>query len=172
MDAEVVGDLEEEPVDLPTIKAHLRLDADDTTEDTWLTDTISEARMICEGYSGLSFGAKTIVLTYDEYAEGFLKLPFGPVDAITTVEIDQEEAVLDSDYTLAGTKIKLYGSDRNLAITYTTKATEDQSYAPLYRSAIKAQVAFMYAHRGDEIVSHICDAAQTILTPIKVLNVF
>jgi hypothetical protein len=164
---ETVTDLTTEPVTLIQAKDYLHIDGSD--DDTVITALITTARQMVEGFSGYSFGAKTLKLYLDEYRRGKIDLLYGPVDEVTTVALDGVTATVSEDYKRLGNeKVFMYTGYQNLEITYTTKADVKQ----WMKSAVLAQLAFLYEHRGDESISHVCEAAQTIVGPFIRLNVF
>jgi uncharacterized phiE125 gp8 family phage protein len=103
-----------EPVTLADIKAHLRLDADDVSEDDYLGALITSARVACEQQIGRSVAGKSATIAVDAFPHhdrtvdqslNTIKLPGGQVSAVTavsyvdvngdTVTIDESEFAVD-----------------------------------------------------------------------------
>lgn len=75
-----------EPVDLMSLKLHLRIDPDDLDEDEYLEDLIKAAREHVEHITGRSI----MTQTWDYYLPGwptndFIKLPYGNLVSVTSV---------------------------------------------------------------------------------------
>jgi uncharacterized phiE125 gp8 family phage protein len=97
-----------EPVSLGEIKLSLRIDDDDS--DTVLaTYYIPAARDWVERRVQTKFATQTWEMTLDEFPDGNIAIPFGPVMSITSIKYDDEDLVeqtLDaSEYRLAGSEI-------------------------------------------------------------------
>ena len=70
-----------EPITLLEAKNYCRVDNDNNVDDDLLNLMIVSCRMLCEEFTGLSFGKKTIEYFYDSY-DMKIKLPYGPVNSI------------------------------------------------------------------------------------------
>lgn len=73
----------QEPVDLDTVKAHLRIDGDD--DDAMLSSLITAARMMAEQITGRSLITQTWAYKLDEWPEDSLVLPKPPVQSVTSI---------------------------------------------------------------------------------------
>lgn len=166
MHVEVVTDLADEPITVQQAKDYMHIDADD--EDAEILAMITTARQTLERYAGVSMGEKELLLTMDEYADR-VELPYGPVASVDSVEVDGDAVSVDDGYELrAGKHLTMLTGYRNLSVAYTTKAT----YPAAWKNAVKAQVAFMYEHRGDEKGLELSDMAKAIMASYVKLNVF
>lgn len=86
-----------EPLSLATVKAHLRIDPADNTEDTLLTAIIKASREYCESKQRRAF-CKTVYIgsldcvPYEAYNGGIpFRLPIQPLKSITSIKIKQVE---------------------------------------------------------------------------------
>lgn len=75
-----------EPLSLAEIKGHLRIDADETAEDTELSAFIKTARLHVERIYGQRLINQTIKIYLDDFpACAWLRLPIGPVQSISSI---------------------------------------------------------------------------------------
>lgn len=72
-----------EPITLSDAKAHLRVDGSD--EDALITAAISAARQDCEQRLDRSIAPTTLALVLDAFPAGAIRLPRGPVTAVTSI---------------------------------------------------------------------------------------
>lgn len=147
---EVTTDLVAEPVAVTEAKAWMKINFD--TDDLIIDDLIVTARKILEGFTGLSFGSKTIT-AYMCIENKWLDLPYGPVNAITSItRIDgigsTDVLVAGSDYELVGRRV-IMNQSGEFKIIYTTAFTVPESL----RTDIKKLVAYMYQNRGIQFES-------------------
>jgi uncharacterized phiE125 gp8 family phage protein len=80
-----------EPVPLNEVKLNLR--ADDSSHDMLLENIIPAARDWVERRVQTKFATQTWELTLDGFPASEIELPFGPVQSITSVKYDDEDAV-------------------------------------------------------------------------------
>jgi uncharacterized phiE125 gp8 family phage protein len=80
-----------EPVSLADMKAYLRVFH--TEEDAKITAMITEARKMLEYMTGLSLVEQTVTIKTE--IDGRFKLPFGPVDNILSVTVDDDDVSAD-----------------------------------------------------------------------------
>lgn len=73
----------QEPVDLDTAKAHLRIDGDD--DDAMLMSLITAARMMAEQITGRALITQTWLYKINEWPTGSLVLPKPPVQSVTSI---------------------------------------------------------------------------------------
>jgi uncharacterized phiE125 gp8 family phage protein len=100
-----------------TLRLHCKLDA--TTDDTLLAVWLEAAFAYCEHYTGRSLGSQTLELALDEFPDGDILLPQGPVTSITSVTYyDTAEAL----QTMAGAGYALddYSDPQWLSPAYDT----------------------------------------------------
>lgn len=90
---EVVTDLTVEPVPLAEVKEFCAIDADYAGDDTLLTAHIKTARKQLEKYLNLSLGTTERKLFTDK---ALFDLPYGPIQAITSVK-DKDDADVEYD---------------------------------------------------------------------------
>lgn len=144
-DIEVTTDLIAEPVSLTEVKAWVKISFSE--DDLIIDDLIVTARKILEGFTGLSFGVKTLT-AYMCIEDKWLDLPYGPVLAITSItRIDgigsTDVLVSGSDYELVGRRV-IMNQEGEFKIIYTTSFNVPESL----KTDIKKLVAYMYANRG------------------------
>lgn len=158
-----------EPVTLQEVKDYAKIDYDD--DDTLITALITEAREQLEKYTGLAFIIKTMTCQLQNDC-GDIEIPYGPIYG----ELDP---TLITDYDGNEISIQTYGLDY---LSIRTKAsfiqiicsTGFEDCPESLKTAIKAQVFFMYENRGERLsfdnastvrvynVDYICNAAQTL----------
>lgn len=92
-----------EPVDLETLKRHLRVDIDEDDEE--ITAFALAAREEVEDQTGLKLVTQTWTMYLDEFSAGEIELPFLPVQAVTWIKY------YDSTNTLATWGATNYQSD-------------------------------------------------------------
>ena len=149
-----------EIVSLETAKDHLRVSYSD--EDTMITRMIKTARAYAEQYTQRALIDKTLTVQfYDLDGELRFELPFGPVDAITSVERIASDGttttlVDGTNYYAQGLSRKIlklnrfyssgaFGGQYQLKAVYTVTAdTRDQE---VFEDAILKAVADMYRNR-------------------------
>lgn len=73
-----------EPVSRAEAKLHLRVDTDDTAQDTLIDALIQGAREWCENYTRRSFVRRTLQLRVDCFPS-HIRLPRGPVASVSSV---------------------------------------------------------------------------------------
>lgn len=148
-----------EPVSLEEMKDYLRLngfidDNDSTTvedfddDDDLIEELISTARQSLEQTLGISIIEHTWMAEGVTNTAGHVRLRFGPVTAITSIEDSEGEAYdhTDSDIVkLSGDFLK-YPRDCDMTVEYT--AGYENVPAPIL-TEIKRMVAYMYENRGD-----------------------
>lgn len=98
---------ENEPVSLEDAKAHLRVEASYTRDDTKIRGLIAGARADIEKYTGQRLPRQTVLMRADVFDEITVRLPTGPIASITsisyrdtagelqTVSADDYDALLD-----------------------------------------------------------------------------
>lgn len=98
----------EEPVSLDEAKAHLRITGN--AEDTILALYIAAARQWIDGrdgWLGRAILTQTWELVLDEFPASEIRLPFGPVQQVSSVKYDDaggiEQTIDPGDYTLDAT---------------------------------------------------------------------
>ena len=144
---EVIVDVSAEPVTLQEVKQHLNMEFDTdgsydfADDDTYLMDTITDAREALERVTGYSMAPKTLSATINNSLGGS-DLPYGPVISITSV-IDDEGETVDAE--TQGGKIVTCGSYQ--VVEY--EAGYETLPASL-RRALLDEIAWMYNHRGEE----------------------
>lgn len=162
-----------EPVDLMSLKLHLRIEPDETDEDEYLEELIKTAREQVENYTGRAI----ITQTWDYYIPGwprcnFIKLPYGNLQTISEVawkdtDGDSTPLTLITDYLVETNgdqcgKIvlpfsvtwptwTLYPSNP-IAIRYIAGWTTADLVPMALKSAIKLWVAKLYESRGEDII--------------------
>lgn len=151
---QVTNDLETEPVTLDDFKRHLNMlfDTDASfvfdDDDTYLEFIKKAARQAMERYTGTSFGEKeiTAILRNDL---GGVEIPFGPVTEIVSVkDYKGTVLVLDSGYTLRGSRFKKFLTPTSDYIEVAYKAGYETLPEDLQLS-IFHYGAFLYAQRGE-----------------------
>ena len=128
-----------EPVSLADMKAYLRVFHD--SEDGVITDMIKSARKTLEDATGLSLVATDITLK--AVIHGEFRLPYGPVDTVTTLEVDDVDVSGD---------LKLDVIDKTGVLVAEYSAGPYECEMP-----VKELVAFNYANRGEGAIPQSVD---------------
>ena len=128
-----------EPVSLTDMKAYLRVFHD--SEDGVITDMIKSARKTLEDATGLSLVATDITLK--AAIHGAFRLPYGPVDAVTKLEVDDVDV----------------SDDLELDVIDKTGVLGAEYSAGPYdcEMPVKELVAFNYANRGEGVIPQSVD---------------
>jgi hypothetical protein len=140
----VVTDYTAELVSLSDAKAWCRIT--DTSEDVLIVSIIKAATRRLERYTGRSFGEKSLQVIVNN-SKGNIRLPYAPIVSIDNV-YDSNGVELTSINSLGGDDAYLVEPVADyLKINYTAGYT----VLPVeLKDAIKAQVLYMWNHRGDE----------------------
>lgn len=165
-------------VSLAEVKAHCRIDS--TEEDTFLLDLINAATAYLDGYSGI-LGRALLPQTWRQdfnYFEDRLRLPVGPVSAVTLLAYrdadDVTQTLASTSYVLLKDDIGSYvaltpGSEwpavgkreNNIQITYTAGSTD-------VPASIKLAALFMIASWfSDRTAGSIPPQSSALLAPFR-----
>ena len=183
-----------EPVSLVEIKLHLRLDANDDTEDDLLTALIKSAREYIESYTRRAL----VTQTWDYFLEGLpegdeIWLPYPPLQSVTSLkyrDTDGNETTWDSSNYIVDTnsfigRIKLaYGVSWFTDTLYPANPITvrfvcgygDADEVPVgIKSAVKLLVAHWYEHREavvskNEAPYNIPFTVDALLYPFRVFG--
>lgn len=138
------GDVEvTEPVTLAEAREWAKVEV--TDDDYLITALISAARGDCEKYVGISFVQRTVIAILNN-SLGNIKLPYGPINNITSVK--DFDGTDFSDYTVKGVMHKrlCYPITNYVEVTYTAGYfTLPQEFI----TAIKERFLEMFQLRGD-----------------------
>ena len=75
------------PAELVTLaEARMQCRADNTVEDSLITNLISAARKYAEHYTQKAIGLQTLELALDEFPSGAIELPMSPATSITSIK--------------------------------------------------------------------------------------
>lgn len=144
-----------EPVTLSEVKAYLRIDHSD--DDNFLSGLIEAARDAAEVYLRRSLITQTWVLTYDDNVPFHVDLPHGPVQSVTNVVAEAEDAsqttVNAQAYTLLANdtlRVEGYVSSPKVHITYVTGYGDTANTVPAaIRQGIIHHVGMIIERRED-----------------------
>lgn len=157
-----------EPVDLPEMKNHLRVDIND--DDSLILALTQAAREWCEDFRRQSFITQTWDLYVDSFPASF-ELPRGPVQSVTGVYYtpdDEIETEVDSssyvtDLVSEPARIVLdtgesWPSDtltpvNGVRVRYVAGYGDDTAVPETIRSAIKLLVGHLYENREDVVIA-------------------
>lgn len=98
-----------EPLELATVKEHLRIDASNTTEDNFLLNLIKAARQFCETKQGRAYCLTTYTGTLDavpfnQYFRGTnqdnIFIPIQPIKRINSIKIMQTDGTTATPVTI------------------------------------------------------------------------
>lgn len=130
-------------ISLSDVKNYLKIDY--TTDDTLLTNLITEAREVLEDFTNIGFIEATITgITESTY---FIKLPYGPINNIHYIKT--YETGTDISYTYDGFYLKPdYLTNEKLKIVY--DAGYDSDLENKYKRVWFESISYLYENRGDE----------------------
>lgn len=157
--------VEDEPLTLSEVKEWCKIDG--TSEDAILTALIIAAREICEQYTCVSFVQREFSCWLNNY-NGSTYLPYGPIRSVDAV---YDENLNEVDFTLRTTDngfAQINTPRMILKVEYIggyEAEKGDNELPEALRTALKAQVLYLYENRGD---------AQDPISPIAaaILNQF
>lgn len=130
-----------EPVTLNEAKEFAKISG--SSEDAIITALITAAREICEKFTCVSMVQRTVTAWINNY-NGGTYLPYGPIGTITNIYNVDGDPV---DYEVQGSDYKQILSPKiALKAVYTGGAA---TCPEIFKTAIKAQMLFMYENRGD-----------------------
>jgi len=142
---QVTTDLAAEPVTVQEAKDYLRIN--NNVEDTLIGELITSARQRLEGFTGRSFGAKTIKVRF-EYVDGWVELPYSPITSITSVENDAGDTLT---YESKGLEVKevFCNANNGVIITYVAGYT---TLPKALKEAILKEVSTSYENRENYVI--------------------
>lgn len=164
---------ESEPFTISDAKLYLRVDG--ATEDTLIGNMIVAARMAAEQYLRRSLITQVRKLAYNETAPSWISLPFGPVQAVSSIkliDVEGDEVTVNSNsYRLtAGNEaivsdVALTGN--RIEIVYMAGYGNAAAVPEALKQGMLAHVAAFYEGRGGEGVP---DMAQALYQPYRVVK--
>lgn len=179
-----------EPITLAEAKLHLRLDPDVAhPDDTLIASLITAARIHCENFSGRTYMTTTRHLYLDAFPRGEIRLPYPPIQSVTSVEYKASSgapaAVPTANYVVdivsePGRIALAYGASwpstypeiNAVHITYVAGYGAADDVPENVKAAIKLKLTALYERRGDEERSFVTDiledAIQALLTPDRI----
>lgn len=89
-----IHDIEEELVSLDDGREYLGLQPDDDgnhPDDTKVMAMLSGARNVCEEFTGLAFGRKTLEVAMADFPDGVIELPAPPLVGVISITVDGVE---------------------------------------------------------------------------------
>jgi hypothetical protein len=142
---QVTTDLATEPVTVQEAKDYLRIN--NNVENTLIGELITSARQRLEGFTGRSFGAKTIKVRF-EYVDGWVELPYSPITSITSVVNDAGDTLT---YESKGLEVKevFCSADNGVIITYVAGYT---TLPKALKEAILKEVSTSYENRENYVI--------------------
>lgn len=133
MKFKVVTAIQTEPVSLDEARLHLRIDADNTSEDDLISALIVTAREVAEQYTGRALAPQTLEAALDEFPNlrsrqwthrrqtlarcDEIELPRPPVTAVASIkytDLDGTEQTVDPTWYSLST----YGDSREITLAY------------------------------------------------------
>lgn len=164
----VTTDLTQEPVILADVKAYGNITYSDY--DSLITALIKAARKQLEAASGRSFGVKTIDVAFTHNGCRTIRLPEGPVNAITALQYRREGccgATFDwtdilantTEWTLTGDNFLSDEGEYKATYTTTADAVTDQIL-----TAIKAQAVYLFTNRNNPAATGIDPIAKMLIS--------
>lgn len=189
-----------EPVSLAEAKAHLFIESSFTTDDTYLTALITQARNAVENFCNISIQNKINTLTcsiqsnagpykkdWDRgffnnipYNNDWFELPYGPIKYVLSVTgVDQNTVTnlaAGVDYFIQGAQFKDIQFNNSLLNFIIVYQTGWPVIPPGLKLAILNEIAFRYENRGDNTNRYaqqnvgLCEASEYLAFPFKRLQ--
>ena len=176
-------------VSLVEIKQQLRLDAADTSQDTFLTQLINVATQAAEFYTRRDFLTKTYTVYRDKF-DTLMELRRSPLIAISSVyydDINNVNTLLSSSLYTASFESEfsyvvikpnqslpiVYCKPQAVRITFTAGYGVAADVPIVIRQAITAIVAGLYENRGDcgaEASTIMSPLTMSLLNPYKIMD--
>ncbi len=173
----------QEPVDLDTLKAHLRLSGN--AQDSDLATLVMTARQLCEAFTGKALVARTVAVFLDRWPcarssawwdgvrEGavapalqVVRMPVSPVQSVDAIYLHDGQGgarlVPEEKYQFdaLGARLSLQDIDfdavramNGIEIRLTAGYGLAAAVPSVYKQAVRLLAAHLYAHRGDEAES-------------------
>mgnify|MGYP000735889905 CR=1 FL=1 len=154
-----------EPVTLAEAKQWCKVELAITEENTIITELITSARQLCEGYSCISFTPKTVIAILNNSGGG-VELPYGPVKDSPEITYFDSTAVAITDIILQGDEFKYIESPCYDFI----KATYETGYTTLplnFKTALLQQIVYSYENRGDATIQGLSPMVKQSLKPYR-----
>jgi len=167
-----------EPVTTAELKSFVGYPGTDSSVETLLDNLGKSARLRLEQYCGRNFVEKTMILTESDVKRS-VKLPFGPIRAITSVKVYDEYGSLDEtltaddDYYLIGEfdkycKLESWFDGAYVAIEYTAGYGDNTYDLPQsLKDAILMQAKYDYDHRGRSDTQVIASEVKNLINPYR-----
>lgn len=121
-------------IDLPTLKAHLRVDH--SADDSLISAYILAAMSYAQHYTGVAIGEQEIELALDEFPDGAIALPLAPVTSIVSLTYVD---LLAATQTLAGSAYSL----DDFGISHWCMSAAGTEWPDTYEAANAVRVRFM-----------------------------
>ena len=136
-----------EPVTLDEVKAYCKIDFDD--EDDLITAFITAARQQLEKFTGISFINKRLTAILQNDCGG-IEIPYGPVILPLDTTLITDAAGNEVEICVRGNEFPYIETLINwVQIIY--DAGYEDNLPTILKTAIKAQVFFLYENRGEKI---------------------
>jgi len=142
---QIVSTIGSEIISVDDCKNFIRIDT--TEDDTLLGYMITSARLQAESYLSRDILSKQRKYYLDNALDGLVDVPYGPIDSIDEVKVDN---IVITDYTergLGDITIKMDPTDKEVLITFTTTGMSDG----LLKQALLQIVSTLYDNRTDYV---------------------
>lgn len=167
-----------EPVTTAELQSFVGYPGTDATIQTLLDNMGKSARLRLEQYCNRNFAEKTMILTDSDVSRS-LRLPFGPINAVSAVAVYDEYGDLDQtltaddDYYLIGEfdkylKLESWFDGAYIKVTYTAGYGDNTYDLPqAVKDAILMQTKYDYDHRGRSDADVIATNVKNLLGPYR-----
>jgi uncharacterized phiE125 gp8 family phage protein len=151
---------------LAEVKAHLRIEQDDETEDTLLSALIQAAREYVER-TGHFLVSRQWTMTLDEFPAGPVEIRRTPVREVLSVtydgytEIEEFQTSLSSSdesrvsFAMGGAWPDTDGSMGGIVVTFTAGYESPADVPQLLKQGMLLYIGDLYEHREDTVVGNI-----------------
>lgn len=187
MGFKIITPIATEPITLAQVKAHLRLDLSDTSEDNQLTQWISAAREYGETYTRRAFATQTVEMTLDSFPyEEYIELSRAPLQSVTSVIYKDYNAVETTftDYIVdidnePGKVILAYGKPwpsftpypaNAVRIRYVCGYDNTRTIPKIFVDAMLFHVGLFYKYRDEGIPKEYTDSLNRLYYPHRIFN--
>lgn len=183
----LINPISTEPITLAEVKQHLRLDPDDTSEDTQLNSWITSAREHGESYTRRAFGTQTWELTLDNFpCKDYIEIPKPPLQSITSITYKDSagtehtftDYIVDIDNE-PGKVVLAYGKHWPIFTPYPINAVRIRFVCgyngsvvipTCFKNAMLFHVGLFYKYRDEAIPKDHIDTVNRIYYPNRVFT--
>lgn len=181
----IITPIATEPITTSQVKAHLRLDTNDTSEDSQIASWIKTVREYGESYTNRAFATQTWELTLDNFPDtDYIEIPKPPLQSITSIKYKDSDGVehaftgyiVDTDNE-PGKVVLAYNKSWPTFTPYPINAVRIRFVAgyttdipTCFQNAMLFHVGLLYKYRDEAIPKDHIDTVNRIYYPNRVFK--